>query len=347
MLNDSRFYSRRHHDSHLCAVVVFFHPNAGRYCTVRCTKVPIILSVLIGIGVIVSLTLSSVLIGTSLQPGSLSDQVYIKNQDMVLVGYIDTYFYDKVQVFKALDNQCLDCKVEVYTLYPSRLIVADNYFNETSGILTATADGVLLAPNYYISSGSTIRMFVQFHPTSGQNSSVEFLVFNDLHQYDAFRRGDKPTPFETYLAQVNQNKNYFSLLLKIAETGYYFVGIRPVDTPVTFQSTFIIHQVFYSRANFPPPVCVFDSVTDYCTVQLPPSSTDDYTDTLKMCVLVYSAPPQAVATSYFVNLGYDVYRGFWTNWSKALFCFIGLSIVFICSLSFCFVSYCIKRALKS
>ena len=295
------------------------------------------------IGFLLILVLSSVLLGISIHPGSISDSIYIDNQDMVLLGYFDTYYYGEVQVHKAQDNQCLECKIEVYVFYPDRLIVADKHFNESSGILTSTHDDVLLPPKYYVSSGSFIKVFVEFFPTAGQNSSVEFLIFNEFHQYDAFRRGDKPDPYEIYSIRVTEKEKYFSLLFEITITGYYFIGIRPIEMPVTFQSTLTIHQIYYSRANFPPPMCVIDS-TSSCTVQFTPSSTNDYTDTRDMCVLVYSVPPQQIAPSYYVNLDYNVSRGFWTNSSKALVCLIGLSVLLVLTPCFYCFGYSVLRS---
>ena len=282
--------------------------------------------IIITVGSVTALALSLALLVVSINPGPISSEVFIDNQDTVLVNFFDTYYYDKIRIRKAQANECPDCKVEVYSFYPDNLIVGDRYQNVSSGTLTATHEDVLLQPQYYV-SGSKIKMLIEFFPEKGQNSTVELVVFNDLRKYEAFRRGDKPIPNQVYTVQVNKGVKPFSQLVTITDTGYYFIGVNPVDDPITFQSFLNVHQIYYSHNYFPSPICIFDSVTDYCTVQFTPSSTDAYTDTLKMCVLVYSAPPQEVAKSYYLSLDYVVYRSFWTNVSKALLSL--MSIVFL------------------
>ena len=264
-----------------------------------------------------------------------------------MLDFFDTYLYRTLHIQKAHDNQCSNCKQEVYSFYPDNLIVADNFFNKTSGTLTSTHDDVLLAPEYYV-SGSKIRIFVEFYASVGKNVTAKLVAFNNLRQYDAFRRGEQPKPYQTSSVYVSKNKEVFSSELTVSDTGYYFIGIRPTNGPVTFQSTFIVHQIYYSRVDFPRPTCELDSTaTGSCTIHFPPSSTDTYTDTLKMCVLVYSEPPQEVPTSYYVTLDYSVYRGFWTSRSTALLTLIGICCFFcVCSLCLFFFT-CARNIIQA
>ena len=116
--------------------------------------------------------------------------------------------------------------------------------------MTATHEDVLLQPQYYV-SGSEIRMVVEFFPDKGQNSTVEFVIFNDLRKYESFRRGDNPQPNIVYTIQVNKDVKPFSQLVTITDTGYYFIGVNPIDSSITFQSVLTVHQIYYSRNDFP------------------------------------------------------------------------------------------------
>ncbi len=281
------------------------------------------------------ITFGSILIRISTVPGTISQIIEVENQNMVLLDYFDTYYYNKITIEESKHNRCPACTVEVYSFYPDNLIVDDNYFNVSSGNVTATRDDVILSPNYFI-SGSKVKLTAIFFPTRAQNTTIEFVLYNNLQQYEAFQRGDKPDAYETYSIQVNEKEKTYSLSLTIVNTDYYFIGLRP-DSPVSLQFTVIVHQIHYSRDNFPPPVCVLTS-TDSCTVPFTPSSTDTYTDTLKTCVLVYSIPPHEVAESYYVTLEYDVYRGFWNMYTIILLSLVCLSA--LCVLLLCFYCAC-------
>ncbi len=263
---------------------------------------------------------------------------------MILLNFFDTFYYNEINVEKSKSNQCPDCSVEVYSFYPDNLIVDDNYFNISSDIVTATHDDVILPPTYFI-SGSKVRLSAIFFPTKGQNTTVKFVLFNNLPDYEAFQRGDKPGAYQTYHLQVNEKERTFSALITIANTDYYFIGLRP-DSPVNLKFTVMVHQIYYSRANFPPPVCLLTSTEFSCTVQFMPSSTDAYTNTLNTCVLVYSIPPVEVAESYLVTLDYNVYRGFWNVYSLVLVSFVCLSVLCVVFVSSCWIVSCVWNVMK-
>ena len=299
------------------------------------------LIVLVVLIAVVLISCSIVLIRTSTVPGTISQIIEVENQDMVLLNYFDTFYYNEITIEKSKDNRCPACTIEVYSFYPDNLIVDDNYFNVSSGDVTATHDDVILSPKYFI-SGSKVKLTAVFFPTKTQNTTIKFVLYNNLQQYEAFQRGDKPDAYQTYRIQVNEKEKTYSLSLTIVNTGYYFIGVRP-DSPVSLQFTVIVHQIYYSRDNFPPPVCVLTS-TASCTVPFTPSSTDAYTDTLNTCVLVYSIPPHEVAESYYVTLEYNVYRGFWNMYAIALLSLVCLSALCVPFLCFYCACSCVLKA---
>ncbi len=312
----------------------------GKVISLKCWIISILMLLL---GIAAFIITGSILTHISLVPGSIFQTIEIQNQDMVLINLFNTFLYKEISIKKSKSNQCPDCSVEVYSFYPDSLIVGDNFFNISSDILTATQDDVILPPKYFI-SGSKVKLSAIFYPNTGQNTSIQFVLFNNLPDYKAFQRDEKPNPYQTYYMQVNEKERAFAAVITVENTDYYFIGIRP-DAPVSFNFTVTGNQIYYSRDNFPPPVCVLTS-TESCTVHFTPSSTDAYTDTLKTCVLVYSIPPHAVAESYYVNLDYDVYRSFWNVYSLVLLSLICLSILYVVFVCSCWFISCVWNIIR-
>ncbi len=297
------------------------------------------------LGQILVVSFGSVLLESSINPGPIHKKIDISNLNAVLVDYFNTFLYNQIEVRKATNSHCPDCKVEVYSFYPDHIIVDNKYYNVSSNILTATHDDVLLSPGYFISD-SMVRLSVTFYLSKDQNTTVEFVLFDNLDLYNSFQNGERPTPYKVYSVQVSENKKYFSKDIKIPNTGYFFIGIQPSDSSITFQYQLIVHQIFYSRDNFPSPTCLLDANTEFCTIPFTTSYTDDYTDTLQTCIFLYSIPSTNFPESYYVTLEYDVQRGFWNSRSVALVSLTGVSALYLCvTCCSCFL-FCLYRCVQ-
>lgn len=297
------------------------------------------------VGIVLLISLSSTLYVISTKPGSLQRNLIVNNDDTVLIDFFNIYSYKGIEIRQAKDSRCSDCKLEVYSFYPDNIIVDDHYFNISATNLTTTHDDVLLAPSYFV-SGSKIRLSVKFLPLKAQNTTIEFLLFNNLSQYNTFQAGSRPIALQVYTMSVNEkNKREHSLEITIENTGYYFLGIRPTDSPVTFQFSVAVYQIFYSRNYFPAPICRLES-TESCYIPFTVSFSDYYTDTLKKCVFVYSIPPPQVADSYYNTLEYEVYRSFWNSYSIALISLISLSALCVFTTCCYFLCFCLCTATR-
>lgn len=306
----------------LCTIYPFLTGCSKSLCVRNSTKITcLVIGVILILGLFVGLT------GLVSIPGTDHHEVHINNNDMILLGFFDTFWYHTFEVHKADDDQCDGCKLSVYSLFPEDLIVSDNKYNATSDILTASQDDILLRPQYFISQ-STIKLQITFFPTSGQDILVHINLYDDLLLYDQFRRGEKPRALNTY--QVNETT--FSLELAVITTGYYFLGISPISTPISFKYSFQVHQIYYSKDNYGSPQCSLQT-SEHCSLTFPTSFTDSYSEKLQSCVLIYSELPNVVKSSYYVSVNYNVYRGFWTAYS-ILFLLCGC-LALICTSAIC------------
>lgn len=269
-----------------------------------------------------------------LSSGTDHKQFLINNNDVVLLGYFDIYWYNTFQVHKAEGGQCDECTLDVYSLIPERLIVSDRDYNLTSATLTASENGVILKPEYFI-DGSRIKLNFSFFPSSGQDLLVSINVYNDLSLYEKFRKGEDPEPMETHLVNVTT----FALNLFIVSTGYYFIGISPVMAPISFQFSLYVHQIYYSKDNYTPKCSVQDT-SEYCSLSFPTTFTDDNT---KLCVMVNSEGPDVVATSYYVSIEYYLYRRLWTVCSILLLSCVCVTLIFTLTFSVCWCVCCVRR----
>ncbi len=315
------------------------------FCTKMYLRWYLLISLSISLGGILLISCSSVLLVLSTNPGPINRKIHFNYLNTVLVDCFDTFLYNQIEVRKADDIRCPDCEVEVYSFYLDQVIVDNHYFNISSDILTATHDDIILSPMYFISD-STIRLSVTFYPSNNQNSTVEFLLFNNLDLYDSFQNGEKPDPYQKYSVRVNEIEKTFSKVIKLPNTGYFFLGIRPSDSSVTFQYQLNVHQIYYSRDNFPSRICLLDALTKSCTVPFTVSYTDDYTDKLHTYIFVYSIPPPNFPESYYVSLEYNVQRGFWNSRSVGLVSVIGLSALCVSVLCCCCLWLCLCKCLK-
>lgn len=177
----------------------------------KCWKITIPLLL---VGIAAFITTGSILTRISTVPGSIFQTIEIQNQDMILIDFFDTFYYSKINVTKSQFNRCPDCTVEVYSFYPDNLIVDDNYLNISSDIVTATHDDVVLPPKYLI-SGSKVKLSAIFFPNKSQNTTVKFVMFNNLQDYEAFQRGDKPNAYQSYPIQVSEKERAFSASITI------------------------------------------------------------------------------------------------------------------------------------
>ncbi len=299
---------------------------------------------LIIIGILLISIFGSIIWVKSTKPGPIFKGIDVDNENTVLIDFFDTFLYKEIEISKAEDSHCPDCKVEIYSFYPDDIIVDDNYYNISADSLTTTHDDILLSPNYFISN-SKIKVSVTFYPQKDQNTTVEFLLFNDLELYEPFQRGEKPNPYQIYPVQVNKKEKTFSVVIVVANTGYFFLGIRPSDSPVTFGFQITVQQIYYSRKDFPSLTCLLES-TKSCTIRFTVSHTDEYTDTLKTCIFVYSIPPPNFPKSYYVSLEYNVYRGFWNTWSIGLVSGIGVSSLCV-SVLCCYYIFCLCNCARA
>lgn len=306
----------------------------------------LLLFLLILLGVVFIVSFGSVLFVSSTNPSPIENKMSINNLDTVLIDFFNTYYYEEIEVRKAKENRCPDCEVEVYSFYPDHIIVDNNRFNVSSDILIATHDDVILSPMYFVSE-STITLSVKFYPSKNHNTSVQFVLFDDLDLYDSFQNGERPDPYLKYFVKVNEIDKSFSKVISIPTTGYFFLGIRPSHSSVTFQYQLNVDQIYYSRANFPSRTCLLDTTTESCTIPFTVSYTNDYTDTLQTCIFVYSIPPPNFPESYYVNLEYSVQRGFWNSRSVGLVSVMGISALCVFVLCCSCLWLCLCKCVQS
>ena len=277
----------------------------------------------------------------ALVPGTEHHQIHINNHDMILLGYFDTFWYHTFEIHKADDDHCDGCNLSVYSIFPEDLLVSDNDYNGTTDVVIASQDDVLLRPQYFI-TGSKIKLQISFLPNSGQDVLVHINIYNDILLYEQFRRGEKPPAMETH--QVNETM--FSMELAVITTGYYFVGISPILTPISFQYSFKVHQVYYNKDNYGAPQCSLQT-SEHCSLTFPTSFTDSYSEKLQSCVLIYSELPSVVTSSYYVSVNYSVYRGFWTAYSILLLLCGCLALVCTSTLCFYWCACCVCNIHRS